>query len=99
MASSWQPGCAGGKLGGEAIADDVLPLELLEAEMRERAPFGLWIGLWMLPAIFLSPALIPDPLVDYFSEEAQASLCEAMPDEFHRRMLELVEEHVESGTL
>lgn len=85
----------------EQDGDAIFSVEQLKAELRSRAAFGLWIGLWMLPAIFFSPNVIPssDAPVDYFSEETQAHMCAAMPQEFHRRLLELVEEHAEYGTL
>ncbi|XP_034252920.1 uncharacterized protein LOC117652260 isoform X2 [Thrips palmi] len=83
--------------------DDVFSEEQLKEEMRKRAAFGLWIGLWMLPAIFFSPDIVPssdsDSPVDYFSEETQAHMCKALPREFHRRLLHLVEDHAEDGTL
>lgn len=81
--------------------DDIFSEEQLKSEMRERAAFGLWIGLWMLPAIFFSQDILPSSTapVDYFSEETQAHMCDAMPREFHRRLLDLVEEHAENGTL
>ncbi|KAE8744749.1 EcKinase 1 [Frankliniella occidentalis] len=73
----------------------------LEVEMRRRAPFGLWMGLWMLPAIFFSPSLLPKGPgpVDYYSQATQAHLCAALPKEFHQRVLHLVEEHAEIGAL
>lgn len=81
--------------------EGTLSLDDLRTELRERSAFGLWIGLWMLPAIFFSPEIMPvsDSPVDYFSEETQVYMCKSMPKQFHQRLLDLVEEHAENGTL
>ncbi|KAK3931868.1 Tryptophan aminotransferase-related protein 2 [Frankliniella fusca] len=73
----------------------------LEREMRVRAPFGLWMGLWMLPAIFHSACVLDPPPApaDYFTQATQARLCAALSPDFHRRVLDLVEEYADSGLL